>query len=49
MLTHALMAVVGAALATGLLLAFYDPTSGGSSISLPGSGAVPPRVPGPPR
>ena len=41
MLTHALMAVVGAALATGLLLAFYNPTSGGSGISLPGSGAVP--------
>jgi S1-C subfamily serine protease len=35
------MAVVGAALATGLLLAFYNPTSGGSGISLPGSGAVP--------
>ena len=43
-LTHAIMTVVGAALATGLLLAFYDPTSGGSGISLPGSGAVP--VPG---
>ena len=41
MLTHAIMAVVGAALATGLLLAFYNPTSGGSGISLPGSGAVP--------
>src|SRR5690348_7755381 len=41
MLTHALMAVVGAALSTGLLLAFYNPTSGGSGISLPGSGAVP--------
>src|SRR6201987_5853449 len=41
MFTHALMAVVGAALATGLLLAFYNPTSGGSGISLPGSGAVP--------
>jgi S1-C subfamily serine protease len=40
-LTHAIMAVVGAALATGLLLAFYNPTSGGSGISLPGSGAVP--------
>ena len=41
MLTHTLMAVLGAALATGLLLAFYNPTSGGSGISLPGSGAVP--------
>ena len=41
MLTHALMAVLGAALATGLLLAFYNPTSGGSGISLPGGGAVP--------
>jgi S1-C subfamily serine protease len=40
-LTHAIMVVVGAALATGLLLAFYNPTSGGSGISLPGSGAVP--------
>jgi S1-C subfamily serine protease len=38
MLTHALMAVLGAALATGLLLVFYNPSSG---ISLPGSGAVP--------
>ena len=41
MLTHTLMAMVGAALATGLLLAFYNPTSGGSGISLPGSGAAP--------
>jgi S1-C subfamily serine protease len=41
MLTHALMAVLGAGLATGLLLALYNPTSGGSGISLPGSGAVP--------
>ena len=41
MLTHIVMAVVGAALATGLLLAFYDPTPGGSGIFLPGSGAVP--------
>src|SRR5215470_4277807 len=40
-LTHAIMAVVGAALATVLLLAFYNPGSGGSGISLPGSGAVP--------
>ena len=37
--THAIMAIVGAALATGLLLAFYNPTSSG--LSLPGSGAVP--------
>ena len=41
MLTHAIMAVVGAALATVLLLAFYNPGSGGSGMSLPGSGAVP--------
>jgi S1-C subfamily serine protease len=41
MFTHAIMLVLGAALATGLLLAFYNPTSGGSGISLPGSGAVP--------
>src|SRR5215469_7213934 len=41
MFTHAIMAVLGAALAAGLLLAFYNPTSGGSGISLPGSGAVP--------
>jgi S1-C subfamily serine protease len=41
MLTHALMAVLGAALATDLLPALYNPTSGGSGISLPGSGAVP--------
>src|SRR5215472_6526083 len=45
MLTHAIMAVLGAAVAAGLLLAFYNPTSGGSGISLPGSGAVP--APGP--
>ena len=38
MLTHAIMALLGAALAAGLLLAFYNPASG---ISLPGSGAVP--------
>jgi len=38
MFTHAIMAVLGAALATGLLLVFYNPSSG---ISLPGSGAVP--------
>jgi S1-C subfamily serine protease len=38
-LTHAVMAVLGAALAVALLLAFGAPSSGGSS--LPGSGAVP--------
>jgi S1-C subfamily serine protease len=36
--THAIMAVLGAALAAGLLLAFYGPASGGS---LRGIGAVP--------
>src|SRR5215472_4038678 len=36
--TLAIMAVLGAALAAGLLLAFYGPASGGS---LPGIGAVP--------
>ena len=41
MLTHTIMAVLGAALATVLLLAFYNPGSSGSGISLPGSGAVP--------
>jgi len=40
--THAIMAILGAALAAGLLLAFYGPASGGS---LPGIGAVP--APGP--
>ena len=48
MLTHAVMAVLGAALATGLLLAFYSPGSSGSGISLPGSGAVPAPAPGAP-
>ena len=49
MLTRIVMALVGAALATGLLLAFYDPTPDGSGISLPGSGAVPaPGVPAAP-
>jgi S1-C subfamily serine protease len=37
-LTHIVMLVVGAALAVGFLLEFYNPGSGGS---LPGSGAVP--------
>src|SRR4029077_20833773 len=38
MLTHAIMALLGAALATGLLLAFYNPSSG---LPLPGSGGCP--------
>jgi len=38
-LTHTLMAVLGAALAAGLLLAFYSP--GGSGATLPGGDAVP--------
>ena len=38
----------GAALAAGLLLAFYNPASGGSGISLPGSGAVPAPAPAAP-
>jgi S1-C subfamily serine protease len=38
-LTHIIMAVLGAALGIGLLLSFYSPGSGG--LSLPGSGAVP--------
>jgi S1-C subfamily serine protease len=42
--THAIMAVLGAALAAGLLLAFYGPASGGS---LPGIGAVPAPASGP--
>jgi len=37
-LTHAIMTLLGAELAAGLLLAFYSPASGSS---LPGSGAVP--------
>jgi S1-C subfamily serine protease len=40
-LTHAAMAVLGAGLAVALLLGFDNPGSGGSGISLPGSGAVP--------
>jgi hypothetical protein len=47
-LTHTAMAVLGAALATGLLLAFYNPGSGNSGISLPGSGAVPAPAPAAP-
>jgi S1-C subfamily serine protease len=45
MLTHTVMAVLGAALATGLLLAFDNPGSGGSGILLPGRGAVPAPAP----
>jgi S1-C subfamily serine protease len=48
MLTHAIMAVLGAALAAGLLLAFYNPGPGGSGVSLPGSGAVPAPAPAAP-
>ncbi len=48
MLTHTVMAVLGAALAAGLLLAFDNPGSGGSGISLPGSGAVPAPAPAAP-
>jgi S1-C subfamily serine protease len=43
--THTIMAILGAAVATGLLLAFYNPAPGGSGAALPGSGAVP--APGP--
>jgi len=39
-LTHVAMGFLGAALAAGLILALYSP-SGGSGISVPGSGAVP--------
>src|ERR1700733_6153501 len=47
MFTHMITAVLGAALAGGLLLAFYNPTASG--VALPGSGAVPaPAVTGPP-
>jgi S1-C subfamily serine protease len=43
-LTHTLMALLGAALAAGLLLAFYNPAPG-SGEALPGSGAVPAPAP----
>jgi S1-C subfamily serine protease len=43
--THTIMAILGAAIATGLLLAFYNPASGGSGAALPGSGAVPAPAP----
>jgi S1-C subfamily serine protease len=39
--THTLMAILGAAIGIGLLLAFYSPGPGGSGETLPGSGAVP--------
>jgi S1-C subfamily serine protease len=39
--THTLMAILGAAIGIGLLLAFYNPGPGGSGETLPGSGAVP--------
>src|SRR5580658_3136157 len=48
MFTHTLMLVLGAALAAVLLLVFYNPGSGGSGISLPGSGAVPAPAPAAP-
>ena len=49
MFTHMITAVLGAAIAAGLLLAFYNPGSGGPGVSLPGSGAVPaPAVTSPP-
>jgi S1-C subfamily serine protease len=43
--THAIMAILGAAIAAGLLLAFYNPAPGGSGAALPGSGAVPAPAP----
>jgi len=43
--THTIMAILGAAVATGLLLAFYNPAPGGSGAALPGSGAVPAPAP----
>ena len=49
MVTHMISGLIGAALAAGLLLAFYNPGSGGPAVSLPGSGAVPaPAVTAPP-
>jgi S1-C subfamily serine protease len=44
-LTHTIMAVLGAALAAGLILAFGNSTSGGPGETLPGSGAVPAPAP----
>jgi S1-C subfamily serine protease len=43
--THTIMAILGAAIATGLFLAFYNPAPGGSGAALPGSGAVPAPAP----
>src|SRR5271154_5080511 len=43
-LTHTIMAVLGPR-SPQVLLAFYNPGSGGSGISLPGSGAVPAPAP----
>ena len=48
MVTHTITAVLGAALAAGLLLSFYNPGSGGPGVSLPGSGAVPAPAASPP-
>jgi S1-C subfamily serine protease len=49
MVTHMITGLLGAALAAGLLLAFYNPGSSGPGVSLPGSGAVPaPAVTAPP-
>jgi len=41
MLTHAIMMVLGAAVAAVLLLALYNPASGGTGLTLPGGAAVP--------
>src|ERR1700722_358807 len=48
MVTHTITAVLGAALAAGLLLSFYNPGSGGPGVFLPGSGAVPAPAASPP-
>ena len=47
MLTHTIMAALGPR-SPQMLLAFYNPGSGGSGISLPGSGAVPAPAPAAP-
>jgi S1-C subfamily serine protease len=44
-LTHFIMAVLGAGLTVVLLLAFYSPASSGSGGSFPGSDAVPAPAP----
>jgi hypothetical protein len=49
MLTHAFMTMLGAALAAALILAFYNPASGGPGISLRVAERCPPRVRSPPR